>query len=207
VSRESRAARREAEDLATAVVYTTRSDAEIARAKLQGEGIDALVFADDEGGLNSGFFNHYGVRVVVRAAELDPARAALGVAPLKLPDEAFEAMVRHARTSAPEEACGLFAIDEEGVVRMVYCLSNADRSATSYTIDPDEHFHAWNHARRNGWDIGGVFHSHPASAPVPSPADLDGLDPDWVSVILGATGVRAYRVRDGIATEVLVESG
>jgi proteasome lid subunit RPN8/RPN11 len=193
------------DDLATVVVYTTRSDAEIARAKLIGEGIEALVFADDEGGLNPGFFAYYGVRVVVRADQLDAAREALGADPLRIPAEAFEAMSQHARLNAPEEACGLFAVGVDGAVTMVYCLTNADHSTTSYTIDPEEHYHAWEHARRHGWEIGGVFHSHPLSPPVPSPSDLVGLDPDWVSVILGATEARGYRVEAGRATEVAIE--
>ena len=205
MSRESRATSREPDDLVTVHVYATRSDAEIAKAKLAGEGIDALVMADDEGGLNPGFYAMYGVRLVVREDQLESARRSIGVSPLRLPSQAADAMVQHARFCAPEEACGLFAVDDAGVVSMVYCLTNTDESKTSYTIDPEEHFHAWQHADRHGWTIGGVFHSHPASPPVPSPSDLQGLDPEWVSVIVGTRELRAYRVRGGIPTEVMIE--
>ncbi len=204
-SRESRVESPESE-LATVHVYSVRSDAEIAKAKLSSEGIDALVMADDEGGLNPGFYDHYGVRVTVLAGQLAAARRALDVASLIIPNEALEAMIQHARSAAPQEACGLFAVGDEAVT-MVYCLTNAQHSAVGYTIDPTEHYHAWEHARRNGWDIGGVYHSHPTSAAVPSPADLLGLDPDWVSVILGAREIRAYRVRDGVATGVTIDRG
>jgi proteasome lid subunit RPN8/RPN11 len=207
VSRKSHGASRKTDDLATVHVYTTRSDAEIARAKLVGEGIDALVIADDEGGLNPGFYDRYGVRVVVRADQIAAARTALGIESLTVPDDALEAMIQHARSAAPEEACGLFAVGHDGAVTMVYCLTNAEPSPTAYTIDPTEHHDSWEHARRNGWEIGGVFHSHPASAAVPSAADLVGLDPDWVSVIVGATEIRAYRVSEGEATEVVVQRG
>lgn len=204
MSRESRVESRESK-LKTVHTYTTRSDAEIAAARLSAEGIDAVVIADDEGGLNPGFYDYYGVRVVVRQDQLAGARDALGIASLLIPDEALEAMVQHARSMAPEEACGMFAVGEGAVVTMVYCLTNTEHSTTAYTIDPTEQYHAWDHARRNGWDIGGVYHSHPASAAVPSPADLVGLDPEWVSVILGAREIRAYRVRDGVATGVAIE--
>jgi hypothetical protein len=42
---------------------------------------------------------------------------------------------------------------------------------------------------------------------VPSDSDLVGLDPDWVSIILGvgAEEVRAFRVLGGIPTEVVLE--
>ena len=207
MSRKPPVASRQSEDLVTVYVYSTRSDAEIARARLAAEGIDALVMADDEGGLNPGFFNRYGVRVVVRADRADTARAALGVASLAVPAEAVEAMIQHARFNTPEEACGLFAVGDDGSVTMVYCLTNLDHSAVSYTIDPEEHFQAWSHARRHGWEIGGVFHSHPSSPPVPSESDLVGLDPDWVSIILGVgtEEVRAFRIAGGTSTEVVLE--
>ena len=193
------------EDLVAIVVYTTRSDAEIARAKLVGEGIEAMVMADDEGGLNPGFYATYGVRVLVRADQSEAARLSIGVAALRIPEEAVAAMIQHARFCEPEEACGLFAVGESGVVSMIYCLTNTDRSTSTYTIEPTERFHAWQHARRNGWEIGGVFHSHPASPPVPSPSDLVGLDPEWVSVIVGTDEVRAYRINGGVPTEVMIE--
>lgn len=99
----------------------------------------------------------------------------------------------------------MFAVGDDGAVTMVYCLTNVDRSSRSFTIDPAEHYHAWAHARSCGWDIGGIFHSHPESLPQPSPDDLVGLDPEWVSVIVSPAGVRAYRVRDGVPSEVFVE--
>jgi proteasome lid subunit RPN8/RPN11 len=189
---------------ATAAVYHTRSDAEIARAKLAGMGIDAAVIADDEGGLNPGFYARYGVRVIVPGRRASEARAALGFGGLRLAAEAEAAMRQHARFCAPAEACGLFAVDDDAVT-MVYCLTNSAASTVAYTIDPAESFHVWRHAERNGWSIGGVFHSHPGSQAVPSRADLEGLDPAWVSIIVGGDEVRAYRIRDGLAIEVAVE--
>ena len=58
-------------DVVTVAVYPTRSDAEIVRARLVSDGIEAIVIADDEGGLNPGFYSRYGVRVVVASNDLD----------------------------------------------------------------------------------------------------------------------------------------
>ncbi len=69
------------DDLATVAVYETRGDAEITRALLQDAGIDALVQADDEGGLNPGFYRDYGVRVVVRPGDAVAARELLAEGP------------------------------------------------------------------------------------------------------------------------------
>lgn len=129
------------------------------------------------------------------------------VAFVRLPTEIRRAIVAHAEWAFPEEACGLLAADESGRMRMAYCLSNVERSASRFTVDPVEHFRAMRHAESLGWHLAGSFHSHPHSEAVPSATDLDGaLDPEWVYVIAGpvgpATPVRCFRIVDGAATEL-----
>ena len=198
--------------LATVWTYPVRSDAEIARAALDSAGIDSVVRADDEGGLNPGFFAEYAIRVEVRTGDVVAARSILGVGPhepaLRLPSQVVDAVIAHARFTYPEEACGLLAVDDTGDVRMVYCLTNVERSRYRFTVDPNEHFRAWRHAERNGWEIGGAFHSHPASAAVPSSSDIAGaLDPTWLHVIVGLADaerpeIRAFRIAEGEAVEL-----
>lgn len=202
-------------DLPTVRVFLTRGDAEVARAHLNAEGIDSLVIADNEGGLNPGFYAHYGVRLVVRTEDLDEARAVLGVdrVAVVIHPQVKDAMIQHGRFAAPEEACGLLAVDAGGDVRMVYCCTNVDRSSVRFTVSPHEHYHAWKHAERSGWTIGGVFHSHTQSAAVPSSTDIAGaLDPSWINVVVGpmsdaAPDVRAYRIVDGTVEEMTIVAG
>ncbi len=116
-----------------------------------------------------------------------------------------DAILEHSRLSYPNEACGLLAGDAEGP-RMVYCLTNAEESASRYTIDPTEHFGALQHAERSGWELIGAFHSHVHGPAVPSPVDVaEAAEPDWVWIVAGpvegATELRAYRIADGVATE------
>ena len=196
-------------DLETVAVYVTRSEAEIVRARLLSEGIEAMVIADDEGGLNPGFYAHYGVRVVVAADDLIRACATLDLDVVVIPREAIAVMIAHARSCAPNEACGLVA-GQGGVVTKVYALSNMDAAPDRFTLDPTEHFAAVQDAEANGWAIAGAFHSHPSSAPIPSASDLDGGgDPGWVNLIVGVEGggiaVRAYRYGDGGATAVEIK--
>ena len=66
--------------LTTVAIFPTRGDAEIARALLDDAGLDVLVQAENEGGLNPGFYRDYGVRVVVRSSDSDEAVAILGEA-------------------------------------------------------------------------------------------------------------------------------
>lgn len=65
------------DELATVASFSTRGEAEVARAMLAASGIEAVVRPDDEGGLNPGFYRDYGVRIVVRSSEAVEARAAL----------------------------------------------------------------------------------------------------------------------------------
>ena len=200
---------RDAGDLATVAQYPTRSDAEIVRARLLSDGIEAIVIADDEGGLNPGFYARYAVRVVVAAADLSDARESLEIEVVLLPDAVFRAMVDHARVWSPDEACGLVA-GVGGAATRLYPLDNAEPSPHRFTLDPADHFSALQHADEDDEGIIGLFHSHPASAPVPSAADLEGGgDPDWLHFILGIEegriAVRAYRYLGGSASSVEVE--
>ena len=124
---------------------------------------------------------------------------------MELPAQVRDAIVAHARTAFPDEACGLLAVDGAGAVRMVYCLTNSDPSPTRFSVDPDEHFGALLHAEHAGWAIGGVYHSHPVSPAYPSPTDVAGaLDPDWLYVIVGPARrpqVRGFRIRNGEVCE------
>jgi proteasome lid subunit RPN8/RPN11 len=118
-----------------------------------------------------------------------------------------EAMVSHARFCLPEEACGLIAMDSDNLPRMVYAMTNVDRSPSRFTVSPKEHFGAIRHAESRGWTISGSFHSHPESAAFPSARDIDGaLDPEWLYVIVGlgdgAPEVRGFRIRDYEVAEV-----
>ncbi len=196
-------------DLNTVSVYTTRSDAEIARARLEADGINAIVIADDEGGLNPGFYSTYGVRVVVADEDLPDARESLGLDFVAIPLELLQTMVDHARDGAPNEACGLVA-GVDGAATKVYPMANADPAPDRFTLDPAEHFAVWEDATSNGWEIIGSFHSHPTGPPIPSESDLrGGADPDWANFIVGVenghVAVRAYRYADGAASPVEID--
>jgi proteasome lid subunit RPN8/RPN11 len=132
---------------------------------------------------------------------------------VELPAEIRRVMVAHTLFCFPEEGCGLLAADEEGRLRMAYCLSNADRSPATYRLEPEEHFGALRHAEALGWHLAGVFHSHPAGPACPSPADVaQALEPDWLYVVVGLAGraapeVRGFWIRDGqMVEEPLVEA-
>lgn len=132
---------------------------------------------------------------------------------MRVPRPIYDAMVTHARFCYPEEACGLIAGDDAGGLEMAYCLTNAERSSTSYTIDPEEHFRALRHAERQGWDLVATFHSHPRSPAYPSATDRSlAAEPEWVYLIVSLANpeepvVRGYRLCDEGVAEVQIEIG
>lgn len=124
---------------------------------------------------------------------------------IRLPDQAREALLTHAANCEPEECCGLIASNRSGEVQFVYPLTNSDRSETSFTIDERESYHAFVHADHQGWNISGVFHSHPRGPDVLSERDrAEAVDPGWLHVLVSPGGLRAFRVEAGVPVEVEV---
>ena len=118
--------------------------------------------------------------------------------PVVLPDPIRVAILAHARNCFPDECCGLIAT-EDGAIRFAYPLTNAAPSSVSFTVAPEEHFGALRHAESNGWEISGVFHSHPRGEPVPSATDVAmAWDPDWVHLIAARGEIEAFRIQGGV---------
>ncbi len=83
-------------------------------------------------------------------------------------------MVRHARSVAPVEDCGLLGgtiENGEKIVRKVWYLTNTDHSEEHFSLDPKEQFAAVKEMRAQGWQLLGNWHSHPASPSRPSEED------------------------------------
>jgi proteasome lid subunit RPN8/RPN11 len=115
------------------------------------------------------------------------------------------AIETHAENCQPDECCGLLAADPSGRIRFAYPLDSSKPSPVSFTIDPDEHFGALRHAERQGWEISGVFHSHPGGEASPSATDVAmAFDPEWVHLILAGDELRAFSIRGGEVSEVEV---
>lgn len=87
----------------------------------------------------------------------------------------YEKMLAHARSLAPEEACGLLGghVDRAGdkYVEQVYILENTDHSAEHFTLNPRDQLAAVKDMRANNWQPLGNWHSHPASPSRPSEED------------------------------------
>ncbi len=125
-----------------------------------------------------------------------------------VPPAARVALIEHARREQPNECCGLL-VGRPGLVMAVVPMRNVLRSQTRYRIDDREHIALLRTVRRFAplLEIVGVYHSHPNSAPIPSPTDVaEAHYPDWVYVIIGLARaraeIRAFRIGHGRSRRV-----
>lgn len=120
-------------------------------------------------------------------------------ASLRIAAKLLAALVGAARQAAPREACGLLVGRGDEVVRVVPA-TNVDPSPARYTVAPEDHFAALRAARRDGLDVIGAWHSHPAGTPEPSASDTAEATADLVYLIVGlqpGPAAAAWRLVDG----------
>jgi len=131
------------------------------------------------------------------------------ISQLLLRPEHRQAMLSHVQAHWPEEACGILGGPSAQVER-VYMIENIRHSRTDYYMDPTQQVAAMLEIEAAGWDVSGIFHSHPSGPPRPSPTDIDrALYPDAVYIILApadgpAWSLRGFEIRDGQVRDVAV---
>jgi proteasome lid subunit RPN8/RPN11 len=78
-------------------------------------------------------------------------------------------------------------------------MSNAAGSPVRYALDPKEQFAVYRKLDEQGWDLGGVFHSHTHTEAYPSPTDVRLASEDVPYVIVSLADdepdIRAYRIK------------
>jgi proteasome lid subunit RPN8/RPN11 len=84
---------------------------------------------------------------------------------------ALSDIVAHATEAKPAECCGLL-LGRAGEIIEAIRIRNLEADPTRYSLDPGEHIKAQRDARARGLDVLGFYHSHPHSAPEPSPSDI-----------------------------------
>jgi proteasome lid subunit RPN8/RPN11 len=94
----------------------------------------------------------------------------------------FDAIATHLCAAYPEEGCGLLlgTVDSAADRRTAFdCMATPNRwlpveaRRKHYLIEAEDVVRAERQARRAGWELIGVFHSHPDYAPMPSPEDRE----------------------------------
>lgn len=135
---------------------------------------------------------------------------------LRLTTEQHAVMVAHVQRAWPNEACGLLG-GPPGTVERVYCFENVLHSPVAYMVDPTAQVQAMLELEAVGWDVCGIFHSHPAGPAVPSMTDItQAYYPEAVYVIFAPNGPQRWSMRgfhieagrvDEVGLEVVASTG
>lgn len=129
---------------------------------------------------------------------------------LKLNRSQWEQMRAHVDEAAPEEACGLLG-GLGGTVMAVFPVENADHSPVRFRMEPHAQVRLMMEIERRGWELLGIYHSHPAGPGAPSPTDIrEAYYPEAIHVIWSRAGgegwtPRAFEIAEGRAMQVDLE--
>jgi [CysO sulfur-carrier protein]-S-L-cysteine hydrolase len=125
---------------------------------------------------------------------------------VKIAAELLEQIVAHALEIPREECCGVVAVqpldpsdaeDEERTATHVYRAENVHASALKFEIAPMELYGLNETIEEQGWEIGGIYHSHVRSEPYPSQTDI-GFAAGWPGlewIIVGLASGEQPQVR------------
>lgn len=119
-----------------------------------------------------------------------------------------DAMIAHARSDHPDEACGVLA-GPEGSDRPQrhIAMVNAERSPTFYRFDSAEQLKVWRAMEESGDAPVVIYHSHTATGAYPSRTDVSlAAEPDAHYVLVSTRDpdryeLRSFRIVDGVVTE------
>ncbi len=118
----------------------------------------------------------------------------------------WEQMLADVERRAPEEACGLIA-GRGREVQTVLPMTNALHSTVRYRLEPKEQLQAFQWIESQGWELVGIYHSHPKGPASPSPIDVaEAYYPEVLYLIWYREGkqwnCRAFSIRDGKVSEI-----
>jgi len=123
----------------------------------------------------------------------------------------LEQLIAHAREDAPNECCGVVAV-EPGVPPRAVRVHRATNTAASplrFEVDGREVLSLIDAIEGDGCELGAIYHSHTRTAPYPSQTDIN-FAANWPGVewiIVGVSDrdvpeVRSYLIDGGRVEEV-----
>jgi proteasome lid subunit RPN8/RPN11 len=135
-----------------------------------------------------------------------------GQAGLTITATLADELLAHARAEVPNEACGILSGSlATGRATAYHPARNADASPYVYTVHPDDLVRIVLGIEDAGEDLVAIFHSHTHTPAAPSPTDRrQAMYPDAFYLLATLMdyqlppmqALRAWRIRDGEATEV-----
>ena len=104
----------------------------------------------------------------------------------------------HSKQNFPNESCAILfgrTDDNSIIIKEIFLTKNIENSPVNFTISPDELILAYSTAEKKGFDISGIFHSHPSSVAYPSDTDKKYMETNpvpWVIFSNLNNDFRAY---------------
>ena len=126
----------------------------------------------------------------------------------------LDELISHAREEAPNECCGVVAVQAGSPVRAatVHRAVNIAASPLRFEVDGRQLLQTIEEIEGAGSELGAIYHSHTRTAPFPSQTDIN-FAANWPGVewiIVGLAGraapeVRSYVIDGGAVREVRIE--
>jgi len=119
---------------------------------------------------------------------------------IRLPRRFAEEMIAHAREGAPQEVCGVLGGPDRRIEKLWRVTNVAQNPIVTYEMEPQEQFRVFQELEERGWEIVGLYHSHPATEAYPSATDVRlAFYPDSTYFIVSladpeAPVIRAFRI-------------
>ena len=114
-------------------------------------------------------------------------------------------MREHVAQHVPLETCGLLAGKNDRVEEVIFIRNHA-QSPERFVMDPYEQLKAFDWIESNGFDLLGIFHSHPTGPETLSMTDIAEAAYEVVHLIWSLNGdlwkLRGFWIENGQAFEV-----
>jgi [CysO sulfur-carrier protein]-S-L-cysteine hydrolase len=131
----------------------------------------------------------------------------------------LDELVAHARAEAPNECCGIVAVQREGSpngqsprAARVYRTINTAASPLKFEVDGKQLIGLIDAIEADGRELGAIYHSHTRTAPYPSQTDINFAanwpEVEWVIIGLAdrdAPEIHSYLIDSGRVREVALE--
>ena len=136
---------------------------------------------------------------------------------LYLSKEKAKELVKHSERESPNEACGILAglsagqAGKDVKVEKIYQVTNTDKSAKTFFMDPKEQLKVMKEIRDLGMKMVGIYHSHLETKAYPSAHDVElAFYPEVSYVIVSIKdrdnpSIKSFRIIQGKISEEKVK--
>jgi proteasome lid subunit RPN8/RPN11 len=128
---------------------------------------------------------------------------------LRLSIEQVDAIVAHALSESPNEACGMIAGKGAKASRLIPIKNAAANPQSHYQMDSAELLRAYKSIELEGLDCLAIYHSHPKSEALPSQEDIREAEintPNMIHLIISLkppkARLQAWQIQIGQVDEV-----